>query len=200
MRRVVGLTLVSLGWLIGVEVTLAQEGVLKGVVTSPDGAKLSRVSVTAFRGEKTLGSSLTGTDGSYEIKTSGVLIDYISYERADFLPRVVGGPLSGGAEHRISPVLLPVNTVGATRATVLSILHARQFIELISRREVRLPSSLAIPEDFKIAMRCSEPPGTGGGGGGAGGLEGMKAAARWPREDSFFADDTAEPRQQAPKP
>jgi len=171
----------------------AQEVTLKGTVETPQGAPLSAVTVSVYQRTTPL-KDTTGRSGEYSVRIpSGDPINYIVFERAGLLPKVVEGPFSSTKDSRLHVVLVDT-TRTMTLAETLSTIHSIQFLRLIaSRSDVELPKSLPIPPQLKlaadsIAVSSERPPAPNPGvpRGGGGKLLPPKGGL-WPMDDPFFS-------------
>jgi hypothetical protein len=192
------LVLAASSWSLAAGVTIA------GSVVANDSTALAQVTVTVYRGRNAVGTTQTSATGAYDVAIApGGLVDYILFERAHYLPRIIEGPLSTAADNRINVVMLPASTKTPSRPALLSTLHSLHFMQVILGRTDTPPKTLAIPDDLALSMRCTQVVSSTGGSSG-GGPEHMKSVDKWPRDDTFFPADDASPStahpQQRPKP
>jgi hypothetical protein len=161
-----------------------------GAVLGAGGRALEGATVSVYRqGVATTGRTEAGGHFSVDLVTTGQ-IDYVLFEHADALPRVIEGPLAVAAS-RLEVVLSPRRGALALPAA-LAALHAAQFMRLVmGRQDVAVPAAQDLPAQLRVirdSIASAAGPPTPRDLKGEAPKQGL-----WPMDDPFFADVSVTP-------
>jgi hypothetical protein len=143
---------------------LGQQHHIEGLVLDDQDHPIAAVTVSAYRGTRTVDSVITGPDGKYSLKYSGgTTITQIMYEQSDWNLASVA-EVSGNRDHTINKVLQRVGSVLSTGAALnaLTAYHAIYIVKGAASNEgVRNAlrskysdslQALKIPEDSALTQ------------------------------------------------
>jgi hypothetical protein len=148
---------------------------------------LEGATVTVYRqGVQTRGRTTAGGEFRIELGPGGQ-IDYVVFEHAEALPRVIEGPLAA-ADSRLVVVLMPRQVRTLSLPAAIATLHAVQFMKLVmGRTDVAVPPTLDLPPQLRVirdSIADARGPSTPREPKG----EAPKEGGLWPMGDRFFAD------------
>ena len=166
-----------------------QQLVMTGRVIAADGRGIENATVVVHR-QNTPHRATTSAQGDYRIELpSGPLVDYIVFEHANMIPKVVVGPFSGSTGSQINVILMAANVKAMSLPATLGTIQSIQFLKLIeARADANIPPTLTIQPQLKLAAQSVD---TGAGKDQVTPSERSKAAqpkaaSFWPMDDAFF--------------
>ena len=120
-----------------------------GRVVSASGQAMEKVAVTVYR-QTTPTQAVTSASGDYRVELpSGSFIDYIVFEHADAIPKVVAGPFSGSAGSTLNIVM---QSATAKVMSLPATLGAIQTIQFLKRGESSFPNLRT--DLFNLFLTC----------------------------------------------